>query len=74
LEVGGEEGQGALKVVDSLEIEVAFFAGGEGVVKADYCLCLFIYLQWQSEKCIHQCSLFVVIPGEVEDQTRTKGK
>ena len=44
LEVRGEEGEGALEVVDGFEIEVAFVACRKGMVTADDVFGLLVYL------------------------------
>jgi hypothetical protein len=53
LEVGGEEGEGAVKIVDGFEVQVTFVAYREGMMTTDNSLGLIVYLERKREERVH---------------------
>jgi len=53
VEVGWEEGEGAVKIVDRFEVQVTFVAYRKGMMTADNSLGFIIYLERKREERVH---------------------
>jgi hypothetical protein len=53
LEVGGEEGEGSVKIVDGFEVQITFVAYRKGMVTADNSLGFIVYLERKREERVH---------------------
>jgi len=53
VEVGWEEGEGAVKIVDGFEVQVTFVAYRKGMMTADNSLRFIVYLQRKREERVH---------------------